>query len=174
MPVKKQKPTARKKTAPKKKIEKEIKEAVEKIPEFLFTKVEAPPISKEKPKFSQANITNYREYQKRRLLLWLSITLFTAAILGLWFWNISTLWQDAKMADSPEKNLWQEAKTEIDNLKTPNAELSDNLQEQEKIKQELKNQIEQELTKAKIKDAINLSLNEYIATTTVTNTTKTP
>lgn len=54
--------------------------------------------------------------QKKRFLLWLAVGLFAVVIIILWAWNLSTLWQDAQIKNSPEKKLWQEAKTGIGNL----------------------------------------------------------
>lgn len=188
MPVKKTKKT-KKKTATKKKIEKDIKEAVKKIPEFLFTKVDPAPSTGaqvETPKPAPAEIKaeikdepettvippkppviDYNQYKTRRIILWASVLFLSAIIFGMWAWNMTTMWRDAKLKKSPEESLWQEAKTDINKLQIPTDELSAAL-EKNKIQEELKTQIEKEMAKAKIKNTIGQNLANYMATTTKT------
>ncbi len=197
MPVKKnpanKSPKSKKpagKKNPRKILKKDIKKAVDQIPEFLFTKVEAStpeennsvpapsvtPESQEKfappPKqFSKATISNYASYQKKRLILWLVIAIFTGTILGLWIWNMTTLWQDARGQKSPEQSLWQEAKNSLGNLQTLEDDFTPALREAQ-VKDALKNQIEQELTKTKIKNVLieNMTTSSTSnASTTTTN-----
>lgn len=148
MPTQKKKKTAtKKKTVQKKKIEKDIKEAVEKIPEFLFSKVEAPAPQKNQP-------VDYRPYRARRMLMWFSVGALAAAIFGMWAWNLASFWQDAGKRMSAENGLWQEAKNGISSL---NAQLPNEMRaalEQNETKAAIKQQLETELTKAKIKDAL--------------------
>ncbi len=181
MPTKKtkKKNPAKKKSAPKKKIEKDIEEAVKKIPEFLFTKVEAPEPApaeitaaiKTEPKIAllppSLPLIDYRQYQTRRMILWATVLFFSTIIFGLWIWNMTTLWREAQLKKTPEKNWWQEVKTEIKQLPTPTAELSATL-EKNKIPAELKTQLEKELAKAKIKNILGQNIASYLATTTKT------
>ena len=177
MPVKKiKKKQPPKKIKKEKQIETDIKEAVKKIPEFLFTKVEAPksqentfPPLPPKP-VAAGQPPNYQEFRRRRSLLLLTIIIFSVAILGMWIWNINTLWKDAGNRNSSEKELWQEAKAGIAQIKTSEAknELSAILKKEE-TKQNIKNQIEAEILKAKIKNVLT-----DFTTTTNTTTINTP
>ena len=101
-------------------------------------------------------------YQKKRFSLWLSIGIFSIMIVGLWAWNLTTLWQEAKIKNATEKSLLEEAKNTWDNVQAPVDELSPALQTA--IQQEQANtQAETESAKNKIKNIL-----EQINTTTNT------
>lgn len=142
------------------KIKQDIKQAVEKIPEFLFNKVEIQIPPQEEPQIKQAGEPQknqpigYQLYRARRVLMWLGVAVLAAAIFGMWAWNIASFWQDTGKGASAENSLWQKAKNSFSSL---NAQLPNELQtalEQNEAKAAIKQQLETELTKAKIRDAL--------------------
>lgn len=152
MLVKKKKTTTKKKTVQKKQIETDIEEAVKKIPEFLFGKMETPLPPSALPVKNQP--INYRRYRTRRMLMWLGVGALAAAIFGVWVWNVASFWQDAGEKTSAENGLWQKAKSGISALNKPFPNELQTALKQNETKAVIKQQLEMELTKAKVKDAL--------------------
>lgn len=96
MPTKKR--ATKKRTAAKKRVERDIRRAVDSIPELLAEKTPPTDMRHEHEDFSQ----------KRRILT-IGVASFSLLILGLWYWNARTMVSRVFAAQSPEERLLNQA-----------------------------------------------------------------
>lgn len=164
-----------KKTTPKKvekKIEAEIKEAVDKLPGLIVEQVKFSEPEEEtytKKEFSHPTYYNKNE-KKKRQLLWLTVTAFTAVILVMWGWNTITMFTDTKNIQKNNQGILDQARADWENVQNT---MDEKLEEEKIIEPVAK----EEPTEVDIKDSLKASLTELLnavnatSTATTTNTT---
>lgn len=184
----------KKKADPKKKIRKEIKNAVDQLPSLIIEQVkfenqsykrteESEEVSLPIQKFSKPQINN--DDKTKKMLMWLFVFIITAVVFSMWFWNMTVMFKDVSRNNNTN-NLLNNVKTNYEeimnsNLMTDNQKDKTPLTETDTQKDETLSDEEKNKLKSSIKESLDfilftmnsstdaLGTSSYTTTNTTTN-----
>lgn len=148
------------KSSKNKKTEKDIKEAVDKIPGLIFEQVEFKKKSEE-----EIIKNNYYREKKKKTIVWIGVVIIATIVLTMWAW--STFVNFDTILKNKEESIFDQAKGDLKNIRQENTKqvVTTTPEEINKLNdQEIENKIKNSL------DIIIKNLNTSTPST-ITNTT---
>ena len=152
-----------------KQVKKEIKQAVEKLPNLIYEHIgfedKEPKQTKqhsEEPYAQPIDAYCKSRENKKRVIMWGAVTVISLIIFSLWAWNTKTVFQGLKNA--PADNLATEAKTDLKIIMNSLAGENQPSAEAENDGEKIQN------IKKSLKQSLSTLLNSSNGSTTATTT----